>query len=206
MLGQSAKDERRKEILEAAKRLLTRYGYSKMTMKDVGEEVGLNKASLYYYFPGKEDLVAHVMGEQTKDFLTAMQEKIKPAHSCPQRVTHYLLERFRFMQDVLTVYNLTLQDLRKVGPKIRGYHVDCKSQELGFFQSILDSCVEQKELAPCDTKKVAAALVNVAEGYKLQSINNPAIQPNEIVDYSVYEEDMVYTVSLILDGLKVRRG
>jgi len=41
-------------ILNAAQRRFASYGYSKVTMDEIAEDVGMAKASLYYYFPTKE--------------------------------------------------------------------------------------------------------------------------------------------------------
>src|SRR4051812_47247782 len=48
-------------ILDATDRLLARYGYRKMTMEDLAQEVGIGKGTIYLHFPGKEDVVlSHV--------------------------------------------------------------------------------------------------------------------------------------------------
>jgi AcrR family transcriptional regulator len=46
----------REEILEAARRVIVRDGFS-ITLERVAEEVGLTKAALYYYFPSKDALL-----------------------------------------------------------------------------------------------------------------------------------------------------
>src|SRR5437016_14443491 len=43
-------------ILDAADRLLARYGYKKMTMDDVAKEVGIGKGTIYLHFKSKEEI------------------------------------------------------------------------------------------------------------------------------------------------------
>ena len=52
-------ERRRKvdEILDAALALFARKGYAGTTIEDIAEELGYAKASLYYYFAGKEAIV-----------------------------------------------------------------------------------------------------------------------------------------------------
>jgi len=45
------------EILDTALVLFARKGYAGTTIEDIAEELGYAKASLYYYFPGKEAMV-----------------------------------------------------------------------------------------------------------------------------------------------------
>ena len=42
--------DKREQILKAAAECLSQYGYEKTTLSDIGKLVGLNKASLYYYY------------------------------------------------------------------------------------------------------------------------------------------------------------
>jgi AcrR family transcriptional regulator len=47
----------RDEILAAARRVLLRHGIANTTLAAVAEDVGLSKASLYYYYPSKDALL-----------------------------------------------------------------------------------------------------------------------------------------------------
>lgn len=57
-------DLRRELILRAASRVFARTGYSEATLGEVCAEAGIKPASLYYYFPSKEELflTVHAMG------------------------------------------------------------------------------------------------------------------------------------------------
>src|SRR3982750_139026 len=44
-------------ILDAADRLLARYGYQKMTIDDLAREVGIGKGTVYLHFRSKEEIV-----------------------------------------------------------------------------------------------------------------------------------------------------
>ena len=54
-------DEKRKKIIQAAGDCFARFGYEKTTMDDIGKKVGLNKASLYYYYKDKESIYTEVV-------------------------------------------------------------------------------------------------------------------------------------------------
>lgn len=43
-------------ILEAARKRFAHFGISKTTMNEIAADIGMSKASLYYYFPDKEKL------------------------------------------------------------------------------------------------------------------------------------------------------
>jgi TetR/AcrR family transcriptional regulator, transcriptional repressor of aconitase len=53
-------EERRQQILDAARQVFVQKGYASATMQDIAAEADLAAGSLYRYFPGKSDLIAEV--------------------------------------------------------------------------------------------------------------------------------------------------
>jgi AcrR family transcriptional regulator len=51
----------REEILTASARLFTSVGYAQASTKRIAEAVGLRQASLFYYFPRKEDILGELL-------------------------------------------------------------------------------------------------------------------------------------------------
>ena len=45
------------QILKAAKKLISKYGYKKVSMDEIAEEAGVTKKTVYSYFPSKEELL-----------------------------------------------------------------------------------------------------------------------------------------------------
>jgi hypothetical protein len=74
--------------------------------------------------------------------------------------------------------------------------------EYAFVCKILEYCVQNGEIVPCDVQRVANSILAVAEAYKHEVIENPILPPDAPIDYSAIEDDMVYTVLLIINGLK----
>ena len=52
-----------RKILAAAKRILTERGYQSLTLQAISTESGVNKAGVWYYFGGKEQLVLALLEE-----------------------------------------------------------------------------------------------------------------------------------------------
>ncbi len=52
----SDNNERQQQILDAAAVVITRLGYDKTTMRDIAEQAGASRGTVYLYFKGKEQL------------------------------------------------------------------------------------------------------------------------------------------------------
>jgi AcrR family transcriptional regulator len=51
----------RQHILDVAAKLFRATGYTKTSLRDIGERAGMKAGSLYYHFTSKEELVAEVL-------------------------------------------------------------------------------------------------------------------------------------------------
>ena len=76
-------DERRNEILDAAETLITEKGYSKTTIIDILNQVGIAKGTFYYYFKSKEEVMDAIIErfieqDVQKARLIAMDKSISP--------------------------------------------------------------------------------------------------------------------------------
>ncbi len=192
---------RRGQILEAAKRCLARYGFEKLTMDDVGREVGLNKASLYYYYRSKEALVSDVLTSEAKVYIDSLRKKVEAEQGCAGKIQTYLIERLRISQHVVGLHNMSLGSFRAVRPFFRKLHQQFKDEEVVFLEKVLAGCIEKGELAECEVGRVAKSIFTVAEAYKSEVLDNPLASAEEPVDYASVEEDLTFKVSLLLKGL-----
>ncbi len=69
-------------IREAALKLIARHGYEAMSMRQLGEEVGVQAAALYRYFPNKEELLFTLLRDHM-DGLIASWDVARPAARDP---------------------------------------------------------------------------------------------------------------------------
>ena len=56
-------DDRWQSILEAGSRVFRRLGYGQATLEDVARELGINRATLYYYVADKAELLVAILEE-----------------------------------------------------------------------------------------------------------------------------------------------
>jgi AcrR family transcriptional regulator len=59
---------RRKQILKAAEKVFAQKGYQESTISDVAREAKVSDATIYEYFPSKEDLLFSIPGEMTRKY------------------------------------------------------------------------------------------------------------------------------------------
>lgn len=98
-------------ILDATDRLLARYGYKKMTIEDLANEVGIGKGSVYLHFSSKEEIaLTHIdrIIERLKENLSEIAAKPLKAD---ERLRRMLTERVLYRFDSVQHYSQSLNEL-----------------------------------------------------------------------------------------------
>jgi AcrR family transcriptional regulator len=98
-------------ILDAADRLLNQFGYKKMTMDNLAQEVGIAKGSLYLHFSSKEELVLAHIDRIVYRLLVNLQIIAHGDGSASERLREMLLTRVLFRFDNVQHYTESLSDL-----------------------------------------------------------------------------------------------
>lgn len=70
-------DERRQQILNAAAAVIIRQGYDKTTMRDIAEEAGASRGTVYLYFKGKEELFEALLYREYMQYSQTWLEHIE---------------------------------------------------------------------------------------------------------------------------------
>lgn len=84
-----ASTDTRNQILNAAQDLIQRVGVNAMSYQDISEAVGIRKASIHYYFPTKDDLVAALLDRYNDYFLRLVDGIIAQPGSAEVKLRRY---------------------------------------------------------------------------------------------------------------------
>jgi AcrR family transcriptional regulator len=111
MRATATREDIRDLILDATDRLLARYGYRKMTMDDLAQEVGIGKGTIYLHFPSKEEVVlSHV--DRIVERLKGELLKVARGGGAPAaRLRRMLVARVMYRFDSVQHYTESLSDL-----------------------------------------------------------------------------------------------
>ena len=191
------KENIRDEILNATDRLLVRYGYKKMTIDDLAQEVGIGKGTVYLYFTSKEEIaLSHVdrIVERMKERL----KEIAAAGAPPdERLREMLLTRVLFRFDSVQHYTQSLNDLlAALRPQLlarrRGYF----EAEAKLFAEVLNEGNKIKTFAVSDALETAKTLLLATNSLLPYSLST-----KELGERSEIKERVEQLADLLLKGL-----
>jgi len=101
-------EERRAEIIAAARELFDTQGYEKTTMRQVMDKLGVAKGTIYHYFRSKEELLEVVVNETINEMEDVLEQFIESAEG----------NALQTMQQLIAAGNVT----EEAAPILEGLH------------------------------------------------------------------------------------
>lgn len=103
----SSKKERTRElIIEASYSLFAKYGFNRITMKDVCEATGLSRGGLYSHFPGTKEIFEEILEKINQKDEMNFQKEIeegKPAAVILERALGLMEDEMQHPEDSLSL-------------------------------------------------------------------------------------------------------
>jgi AcrR family transcriptional regulator len=151
-------EKRAQELVLAAYRQIAQRGFEGLRTRDVANEVGVNIATLHYYFPTKEALIGAVLQHAMNRFRTTLEPHGSPDSQLRNylRATRKLLREEPELGAVMT--ELALRSVRDAGT--RKIMDEMYGQWHQAVRALLKRAARQGKLrAGLDTEATAALVV-----------------------------------------------
>ena len=191
----------KEKIGRVAMKCFSKYGLDKTTLEDIAKEVGLNKASLYYYYKNKEDIFLEVAIREGQDFLSSLQQKALVKKNTEERVTFYLLERINYYKNILNMNRVSVETLHKMLPRFFELFDSIMQAEVQFLSKIIREAVKSGELIKVNPDKLASSLIAMNDALKHHAEHKAILKNQDEIDYSEILVDMKFLLALIFKGL-----
>lgn len=131
--------KRREEISQAAVRVFNRLGYTGASLSSVAAELGVDRATLYYYFSSKEQLFDEVVGavlEENNELARKIAASAVSPASKMRELVSALMVSYADNYPMLFIY--IREDLNHVSDKRSDWSVRMRELNRSIQQSVMD--------------------------------------------------------------------
>ena len=193
--------EKQAVILDAARKRFAYYGFSKVTMDEIAADVGLGKASLYYYFPTKENLFQEVVKQEKNQFLADLQSMIGKIIAPCDMLRQYAQRRIQHFRELANLRALQFQQ----SPETRGSFLqlfkEFQQQEIGLIEQILEIGKKAGEFSISNSQQSAEVIIQMFYGPRAWLLLK---RENKLDDeaYRILEQSTKEIAEIILNGIK----
>jgi len=192
------KEFRVREILEAARRVIARYGMQGTTVDRVAEEAKIAKGTIYLYFVTKDELVHAAVLEGMRGMIADTVKSDDPSKPPLERIRHLILTQYRiqasnqdFLKTLIINNGLNVEHESEAGREFRGVYAG----HLDFLASVLQDAIDRGAIRPIDPQFAAFMLCEMLTGSLRRRLLNMASSP--------LEADADALVELFLKGIQV---
>src|SRR5271166_503177 len=191
------KEYRVRETLEAARRVIARYGMQGTTVDRVAEEAKVAKGTIYLYFDTKDELVHASVLEGLREMVAETVAADDPSMLPPlERIRNLILAQLRIQasnQDFLkTLIIGNSLDIELESESGREY-MRVYSGHLDFMASVLQDAIDRGAIRPIDPQFAAFMLGEMLTGSLRRRLLKLASSP--------LESDAEAVVQLFLKGI-----
>lgn len=155
-------------IIMAAKERFARYGYPKVTMDEIAADVELGKASLYYYFPTKEDLFHAVIQREQTEFIGDLRTILDKKGTAAHKLTIYVEKRVQYFHKLLNLGSLSFPPFIGANSLYAKLFTELEKQELVLLEEIIESGIKAGEFDPKMCKPTIKVFLHILHGLRLR--------------------------------------
>jgi len=194
---------KRAQILTAALQVFSVFGYRGATLDRIAEEAGLSKASLLYYFAGKEAVYVAVL-EDTLAFWLEPLAALDPAGDPLEEIGRYITTKLEMAKKRPAASRLFANEMLAGAPAIGGFLNGPLKELVDREAAVVSGWIEEGRLAPVDPKHLIMMIWAVTQHYadfdaQVQAVLGPGAARKR---FSAARET---ALSVFLEGLRPRR-
>lgn len=187
----------RDRILDAAERLLGRFGYRKMTVDDIAAEAGIGKGTVYLSFPSKEEVVLSTVDRIVERACTAMEAAAAGQASAPERLRAMLRARILVRFEAVAGYSASLNDLLgSIRAALLVRRVRHFERETGVLARAIAGGQQDGELTAGAPRRIGRALVLATNSFLPYSLS-----PEELGDARRLSREAGDVIDIVVDGI-----
>ena len=155
----------RKEIKEAAKRLIAVHGYGATTMRQIARKVSMKGGSLYYHFRGKEEILFAILDEGNRLLLDAADAVAKAtATDASSRLKHLIREHIRILAEDPAQFMVVSRELNRLKGERRQRIMAQRDEYETAIQAILHKGVAEGSFRSVNVKVVSYGIIAFLNG------------------------------------------
>lgn len=157
--------EKRRQVMSAAARLISEKGYHETSMRDIAAELGMSAASLYHYFPGKEDLVVALQRECFEELLRRSHERLRDLQSPTDRLFAFVSNHMTYVVDNIALLRVLVHEDARLSKDNREAMRTYKREYVELAKDLIQAVPREPGAPAIDDRIVVFALFGMMNWY-----------------------------------------
>ena len=160
-------EKRRACILNAARCVFGRQGYSETVVDDIAGQAGIAKGTLYLYFKSKEEIFFAALIEDAHRLEELTRERMRAVDSWEGKLKEYVGIRLEYLeshQDFLRIYLAEFRNMMVRGGRMQSEFYQVVRESEGHLAQVFAAGIAKNEIRPVDPELAAQTVSDLTRG------------------------------------------
>lgn len=184
--------QKKKHILDIARKVFVEKGYKSVSMKDIVEACGISRGGLYLYFPGTDEIFMEVLKMEAEEADDVFSSSVGENATVMDILSLFLTEQKKeilHMKDTLAIATYEFFFSHVVEKKDNFLWNQFHSAVV-ILEKLIDFGIENGEFLAVDSRAAAENIMYILEGLKIMSLTK-----------GVSEETIDKELEILMQGL-----
>ena len=195
------KEDKADLILSAAQKLFGLYGAEKTSMREIADDLHMSKASLYYYFPDKENLYKAVIEKEQAEFLDTLEKDIQDNTDPAESLRRYALNRLSYFKYLVNLGRIGPASIPDFKPLIADSFKAFREKEKKIVMQILEKGESSGQFKTNNTYEVATLFLDIMRSLRSVFLNNKKLFSINDEDYKQLSHQVAAATDIFIKGL-----
>jgi len=175
----------RKKLLKIAARLMSKKGYSDVSLQNIADRAGIHKSTLFHYFKRKEQILLQIIDVAYERLVTNMDQVLKEKRLVPEEklriaVTRHIVSLVEHIDNV----NVLNNEIRHISREHRNKYNEIRKQYEEHFVNIIDDIkkTNSRLFRGSDSKIIVYGILAMCNGVAKWYKKGRKMGPEEIAD------------------------
>ena len=150
-------------ILQAAGRLFTRQGYTATSMRQLAEEVGIGKATIYHHFPDKQAIVMALFQRNTSQ-MDSMLAAVRAEPEPRRRIRTVVESSLKFLGESSDIFQIVRREVPGGRAQLQSALTTFFRTYIGLLAEALAQGQAQGIFREIDPREGARVLLTMIQG------------------------------------------
>jgi AcrR family transcriptional regulator len=147
--------DRKKQIIEAATKSFSLFGYKATTMDQVAKLANVGKGTIYNFFKNKEELLDEIVKSLICEMKEAAEQAMDPNLSFFENVHRALYRILEFRKQHQLTIKLFQEESEIGTPAVQDVMKRMEQSIVNYIKQKIAAAVEKGEIQPCDPEITA---------------------------------------------------
>lgn len=159
----------RNAILETAKELFSKKGYSAVTMQDFCERNELSRGGLYRHFASTKEIFIAMLDCDKENSSLELDKAILAQVPAKQMINRFVNNQKQEIQKCGGRLSIAIYEFCTIEVDQKGYMENRFTSAVDILTKLIQYGQSRQEFLECDAKEIAAHIVVFLEGFRLSS-------------------------------------